>query len=108
MLSLEGTYVHSQLCHRSILNLEAALVGEQHGRNRDKHYIYCFMPEMDIDFRTLLLSNECGSLKGMKMQLATQDWQIVMLNVKHVLRSVLEGLHHMHSQGYTHGEMECT
>ena len=66
------------------------------------------MPEMDIDFRRLLLSNACGSLKDIKMQLAVQDWQLVMLNVKHVLRSVLKALHYMHSQGYTHGGMDCT
>ena len=107
MLRSEGAYVHSQLCHCNIINLEAILVGEKHEHRKDKHYIYCFMPEMDIDFRKLLLSNECGSLKDVKMQTVIQDWKHVMANVKHVLRSVLKALQYLHSQGYSHSGIEC-
>ena len=97
--------VHSQLCHPNIINLEAVLVGEKHERHRNKHYVYSFMPKMDISLRNVLSAScgEHGDLKQLKMQLSgTEEWDLVLLNIKHILRSVLEALNYMHSQGFVH------
>ena len=52
------------------------------------------MPKMDINFRNVLLTKEHGCLKHMKMQLLEkrEQWEVVLVNVKHVLRSVLKAI----------------
>ena len=102
--------VHSQLCHPNIINLEAVLIGEKHERHKDKHYIYCFMPKMDINFRNVLSTKEHGCLKHMKMQLLEkrEQWEVVLVNVKHVLKSVLKALDYMHSQGLVHRDIKAS
>ena len=94
--------IHSQLCHPNIINLDAVLFGEKHERHRDKHYVYCFMPKMDMSFQDVLSAREDGCLKHLKMQMAEEQWELVLLNVKHVLRSVLEALKYMHSLELIH------
>ena len=100
--------VHSQLCHPNIINLEAVLVGEKHERHRDKYYVYCFMQKMDINFRNVLSTKDHGCLKHLKMKLAEKrdQWETVLLNVKHVLRSVLKALDYMHEQGLVHRDVK--
>ena len=100
--------VHSQLCHPNIINLEAVLVGEKHERHRDKYYVYCFMQKMDINFRNVLSTKDHGCLKHLKMKLVEKrdQWETVLLNVKHVLRSVLKALDYMHGQGLVHRDVK--
>ena len=100
--------VHSQLCHPNIINLEAVLVGEKHEHHRDKYYVYCFMQKMDINFRNVLSTKDHGCLKHLKMKLVEKrdQWEIVLLNVKHVLRSVLKALDYMHEQGLVHRDVK--
>ena len=102
--------VHSQLCHPNIINLEAVLIGEKHERHKDKHYVYCFMAKMDINFRNVLSTKEHGCLKHMKMQLVEkrEQWELVLVNTKHVLRSVLKALDYMHSQGLVHRDIKAS
>ena len=102
--------VHSQLCHPNIINLEAVLIGERHERHKDKNYVYCFMPKMDINFRNVLSTKEHGCLKHMKMQLVEkrEQWELVLVNTKHVLRSVLKALDYMHSQGLVHRDIKAS
>jgi len=100
--------VHSQLCHPNIINLEAALIGGKHERHKDKHYVYCFMPKMDMSFQDVLSAREDGCLKHLKVQMAEEQWELLLLNVKHVLRSVLEALKYMHSLELIHGSIEGT
>lgn len=102
--------VHSQLCHPNIINLEAVLVGEKHERHRDKYYVYCFMQKMDINFRNVISTKDHGCLKHIKMKLVEKrdQWETVMLNVKHVLRSTLKALDHMHDQGLVHRDVKAS
>ncbi|XP_065920931.1 uncharacterized protein [Dysidea avara] len=102
--------VHSQLCHPNIINLEAVLVGEKHERHRDKYYVYCFMQKMDINFRNVLSTKDHGCLKHLKMKLVEKrdQWETVLLNVKHVLRSVLKALDYMHGQGLVHRDVKAS
>ena len=101
---------HSQLVHPNIINLEAVLIGERHERHKDKHYVYCFMNKMDINFRNVLSTKEHGCLKHMKMQLIEkrEQWECVLNNTKHVLRSVLKALDYMHSQGLVHRDIKAS
>ncbi|XP_065919506.1 uncharacterized protein [Dysidea avara] len=102
--------VHSQLCHPNIINLEAVLVGEKHERHRDKYYVYCFMQKMDINFRNVLSTKDHGCLKHLKMKLVEKrdQWETVLLNVKHVLKSVLKALDYMHGQGLVHRDVKAS
>ena len=104
----EEISIHSQLCHPNIINLEAVLVGEKHEYHKDKHYVYCFMPKMGISFRNVLEKHGC--LKHMKMQLIEkrEQWELVLVNTKHVLRSVLKALDYMHSQGLVHRDIKAS
>ena len=59
-------------------------------------YVYCFMQKMDINFRYVLFTKDDGCLKHLKMNLVEKrdQWETVLLNVKHVLRSAESfGLH---------------
>ena len=84
------------------------MVGEKYENHEDEHYVYCFMPKMDINFRNVL--KEHGYLKHMKMQLAEkrEQWELVLVNTKHVLRSVLKALDYMHSQGLVHRDIKAS
>ena len=102
--------VHSQLCHSNITNLEAVLVGEKHEHHKDEQYVYCFMPKMDTDFENVITNEGHGCLKHMKMQLVEkrEQWELVLINTKHVLRSVLKALDYMHSQGLVHRDIKAS
>jgi len=68
------------------------------------------MPKMDINFRNVLSTKEHGCLKHMKMQLLEKRelWEVVLTNVKHVLKSVLKALDYMHSQGLVHRDIKAS
>ncbi len=102
--------VHSKLEHINIVNLEAVLIGEKHEIRKDKRYIYCFMPKMDINFRNVLSTGDHGCLKHIKMQLVEKrkQWETVLDNTKHVLKSVLNALDYMHSQGLVHRDIKAS
>ena len=65
---------------------------------------------MDINFRNVLSTKEHGCLKHMKMQLVEkrEQWELVLVNTKHVLRSVLKALDYMHSQGLVHRDIKAS
>ena len=102
--------VHSQLAHANLVNLDAVLMGEEHERHRGKFYAFCFMTKMNMDFRSVISTKEHGCLKHLKLQLVEQRnlWELVMVNVKYVLRSVLKALDYMHNQGLVHRDVKGT
>ena len=66
------------------------------------------MQKMDINFRNVLSTKDHGCLKHLKMKLVEKrdQWETVLLNVKHVLRSVLKALDYMHGQGLVHRDVK--
>ena len=66
------------------------------------------MNKLDMDFRSVISTKEHGCLKHLKLQLSEQRnvWEVVMVNVKYVLRSVLRALDYMHSQGLVHRDVK--
>ena len=103
----ENISVHSQLFHPNVINLEAVLIGKKHKRYRDKYYAYCFMPKigMGVNLKNVLSTTEHGCLKYLKTQ-QVEKWELILLNVKHILRSVLKALSYMHSQGFVHNNVK--
>ena len=106
MCRLEEIHVHSQLYHPNIIYLEAVLTGEKHERHEGKRYVYCFMTKMDVSLRKVL-SASYGEYGSLKQLLGTEEWDVVLLNIKHILRSVLKALCYMHSQGFNHNNIQC-
>ena len=102
--------VHSQLAHSNLINLDAVLIGEEHENHKGKYYAFCFMTKCDMDFRSVISTKEHGCLKHLKLQLSDQHdaWQLVMVNVKYVLRSVLKALDYMHKQGLVHRDVKAS
>ena len=100
--------VHSQLAHSNLVNLDAVLIGEEHEKHKGKFYAFCFMTKCDMDFRSVISTKDHGCLKHLKLQLSDQRdvWQLVMVNVKYVLRSVLKALEYMHKQGLVHRDVK--
>ena len=80
------------------------MIGEKHERHKDKLYVYHFMLKMELSFADVLSTREDGCLKHMKVQLIKKEeqWELVLLNVRHVLKSVLEALEYMHSRNIVH------
>ena len=66
------------------------------------------MQKMDINFRNVLSTKDHGCLKHIKMKLVEKrdQWETVLLNIKHVLRSVLKALDYMHEQGLVHRDVK--
>ena len=66
------------------------------------------MQKMDINFRNVLSTKDHGCLKHLKVKLVEKrdQWETVLLNVKHVLRSVLKALDYMHGQGLVHRDVK--
>ena len=102
--------IHSQLCHPNILELCAVLIGERHEHFTDTHYVYHFLAKMDTDFDNVITTEGHGCLKHMKMQLVEKrdQWELVLVNTKHVLRSVLKALDYMHTQGLVHRDIKAS
>ena len=65
---------------------------------------------MDTDFENVITTEAHGCLKHMKMQLVEkrEQWELVLVNTKHVLRSVLKALDYMHSQGLVHRDIKAS
>ena len=100
--------VHSQLSNPNLVNLDAVLIGEEHEKHKGNFYAFCFMTKCDMDFRNVISTKEHGCLIHLKLQLSNQRdvWQLVMVNVKYVLRSVLKAVHYMHKLGLVHRDVK--
>ncbi len=102
--------LHSNLNHANLVNLDAALIGDRHEKSRDKFYCFYFMTKCDLDFRSVISTKEHGCLKHLKTRISNQpdNWQLVTVNVKYVLRSVLKALDYMHGQGLVHRDVKAS
>ena len=100
--------IHSQLDHPNLVNLDAVLVGEEHERHRGKFYAFCFMTKCDMDLRSVISTKQHGCLKHLKMQLVEQRnvWEVVVVNMKYILRSLLKALEYMHNLGLVHRDVK--
>jgi len=96
------------LAHPNLVNLDAVLIGDEHEKYKGRFYAFCFMTKCDMNFRSVLSTKEHGCLKHLKLQLSEQRdvWQLVMVNVKYVLRSILQGLDYMHCNGLVHRDVK--
>ena len=63
-----------------------------------------------MDFISVISTKEHSYLKHLKLQLNDQRnvWEVVMVNVKYVLRSALKALDYMHNQGLVHRDVKGT
>ena len=102
----EEIMVYSRLFHPNVMNVDAILIGKEHKRHKDKYYAYYFMPKMGVNLKNVLLANQCGCLKFLKTQLAKMQWELVLLNVKYVLKCVLHASDHMNSLGIVHNNIK--
>ena len=102
--------IHSQLAHPNLVNLDAVIIGEDNEKHKGKFYVFCFMTKCEMDFRSVISTKEHSCLKHLKLQLSKQRdvWQLVMVNVKYVLRSVLKALDYMHKLGLVHRDFKGT
>ena len=104
----EEINIYSQLWHPNITNLIAVLIGQEHKRHKDKFYAYYFMPKMGVNFKNVLSANQHGCLKYFKANLVDKDWALVLLNVKHIMKSILQALLYMNLQGVLHNNIKRT
>ena len=63
-----------------------------------------------MDFRSVISTKEHSYLKHFKWQLSDQQnmWEVVMVTIKYVLRSVPKALDYMHNQGLVHHDVKAT
>ena len=59
------------------------LIGEEHKHHKGKFCTFCFMPNLDMDFRSVILTKEHDYLKHLELKLQLIDQRDVwMVNVK--------------------------
>ena len=105
----EENSVHLELCYSSIINPEAVLIfREKHALYEDKCCVYCFISLTNTKLRNMLSTKQHSCLKKLKMQLVgTELWELVLFNMKHILRSVLNPSNYMHSQRFVQSNIKC-
>ena len=63
---------------------------------------------MDMSFADLLSTLKDSCLKHLKIQLIKKEvlWELVLDNVRHILKSVLTALKYMHSKKFVHRKIK--
>ena len=68
------------------------------------------MPALCLMLLVTYYAFNYAGIIGLGLQLVEkrEQWEVVLVNVKHVLRSVLKALDYMHSQGLVHTDIKAS
>ena len=84
------------------------LMRSLHKRNRGKFYAFCFMTKCDMNLRSVISTKQHGCLKHLKLQLVEHInvWEVTVVNMKYILRSLLKAIDCMHNLGLVHRDIK--
>ena len=81
------------------------MIGLEHEHLKNRFYAYHFMPKMSINLKEVLTTNQDGCLEYYK---GTEQWGLVLLNIKYILKGMLEAMEYMRLQGVVLKNMKGT
>ena len=66
------------------------------------------MTKCDMDLRNVISTKQQGCLKHLKLQLVEHPnaWEVAVVNMKYILRSLLKAIEYMYDLGLVHRDVK--
>ena len=98
----------ARLDHKNILPLLSVMMGEEDPKRSRRFFCYHFLPKMSGDLQSYLNKIGHGGISTLLLKYKDEPevLQLIVDNTKHIVRSVLRGLDHLHQNNIVHNDVK--